>query len=638
MWQGNSEIFRAYFFGNDSGDGKSPKRGSKVKDAEGYKWDEVQDTSCFGAVLKSDVVDISFDSKDMYEAFLDMAEVNNWHCLALPSPHGGHTYWKKGRIKRGGKDRKLAVGLVADIHHGSTYIPLRVHGQDRFPPDYDILPGEQYQEVPEELLPVTTNMDLWQQTDGDGRNDDLYGYILVLQSLNIPVDVIRRILTNTNQFVFRDKLDEDELDVILRDEAFLHPTFFDEDGKFQFAEFAEYLRVHHHVVRIGGQLHIYKDGTYVPGYRDIEMDMVRTIPTLRDTQRKETLKYLELIAEDVEPADARYIAFQNGIYDITTGQLLPPSPEVVVTNRIPWNYAPDAWDELADHTLDRLACGDEQIRALLEECIGYCMYRRNQLGKAFILTGDKSNGKSTYLEVVKNLLGEGNISALDLKELGDRFSTAMLFGKLANIGDDIGDDFLQGTQVAVFKKICTGNRIKAERKGQDPFEFNPYVKLLFSANDIPRMRDKTGAVLRRLEIIPFNAVFSEDDPDYRPFIKFELCQRDSMEYLVKIGVQGLLRVLGRNKFTSSEKVEVELTEYEEENNPIVAFIHDADPSEILNQPTADVYRRYQVFCADAAMTPMSKIVFSKQMVKRLKLEVIQQKIGGKNHRIFVKRG
>lgn len=635
MWQGNSEIFRAYFFGNESGDGKSPRRGSKVKDAEGYTWDEVQDASCFGAVLKSDVVDISFDSKEMYEAFLDMAEQNNWHCLALPSPHGGHTYWKKGRIKRGGKDRKLAVGLVADIHHGSTYIPLRVHGQDRFPPDYDVLENEQYQDVPEELLPVNTNIDLWQQTDGDGRNDDLYGYILVLQGLNIDVDTIRRILTNTNSFVFRDKLGADELETILRDEAFLHPVFF-EENKFLFDRFAEYLKDHHHVVRIGGQLHIYKNGVYIPGYHDIEMDMVQIIPQLRDTQRKETLKYLELIAEDMEPADARYLSFQNGLYDIVTDQLIPPSPSLVVTNSIPWDYVPDAYSEIADRTLNKLSCGDDSIRALLEECIGYCFYRRNELGKAFILTGDRSNGKSTYLEVVKCLLGEGNISALDLKELGDRFSTAMLFGKLANIGDDIGDDFLQGTQVAIFKKICTGNRIKAERKGQDPFEFNPHVKMLFSANDIPRMRDKTGAVLRRLVIIPFNAVFSDTDPDYDPFIKYKLCQRDSMEYLIQAGIKGLLRVLQKNRFTSSEKVEIELTEYEEENNPIVAFIHDSDPADILNQKTGDVYRRYQVFCADAAMTPMSKIVFSKQMVKRLKLEVIQQKINGKNFRIFVK--
>ena len=84
---------------------------------------------------------------------------------------------------------------------------------------------------------------------------------------------------------------------------------------------------------------------------------------------------------------------------------------------------------------------------------------------------------------------------------------------------------MQGTQVAMFKKIVAGNRIKAERKGQDPFEFNPYIKLLFSANDIPRMKDKTGAVLRRLVIIPFNAHFTSDLPDYDPEIKKEAASK-----------------------------------------------------------------------------------------------------------------
>ena len=290
---------------------------------------------------------------------------------------------------------------------------------------------------------------------------------------------------------------------------------------------------------------------------------------------------------------------------------------------------------LADSTLNKLACGDATIKALLEECIGYCFYRRNELGKAFILTGDKSNGKSTFLDCVKAILGDRNISALDLKELGDRFNTSMMFGKLANIGDDIGDDFLQGSQVSVFKKIVTGNRIKAERKGQDPFEFNPFIKLLFSANDIPRMKDKTGAVLRRLVIIPFNATFSKDDPDYEPFIKYKLTQEEPIEYFIRLGVEGLKRVIINNGFTKSDKVQNQLDEYEEENNPILAFINDTGVDRIENEPTADVYKRYQVFCADNSMQPMSNIVFSKQINKRLGFRVIQKKLNNKNCKIFV---
>ena len=368
--------------------------------------------------------------------------------------------------------------------------------------------------------------------------------------------------------------------------------------------------------------------------------MIQQIPNLKKTQRREVLDYMELIVEERQQADARYIAFNNGILDVVAGKMQPFNPDLVVTNRIPWDYVPDAYNELADDTLNKLACNDAPIRALLEECIGYCFYRRNELGKAFILTGDKSNGKSTFLDMVKAVLGEDNVSALDLKELGDRFSTSMMFGKLANIGDDIGDDFLQGSQVSTFKKVVTGNRIKAERKGQDPFEFNPYVKLLFSANDIPRMKDKTGAVLRRLVIIPFNAQFSKYlpdgtvDPEYNPYIKYELVEQSSIEYLIRVGIEGLRRIIENNEFTKSEKVQQQVEEYENENNPIKTFIDDQGIEMIENEPTADVYKRYQVFCAENSMQPMANIAFSKQINKRLGLESVATRLNKKIVRVF----
>lgn len=644
-WSGNNVVFQAYF----EGKWKKPTKSTRNKDNY-LSFEAASKYPCFGAILSPGFVDISFDSKEMYEAFISMAEANDWRCLCLPSTKGGHTYWRNTnkKIAKGGESKKLAVGLVADIHHGATYIPLRVYGvnpndssdvrnEERFPPDYDVWDGEDYQEVPEELLPVNTKENLWMMSDGDGRNECLYSYILTLQSqLQLDDDTIRRILTNTSDFVFSQPLDKNELDVILRDEAFQKPSFFN-GSTFLFDRFAEYLKSSSHIVKINEQLHIFKDGIYANGYRQIETEMIKTIPNLKKTQRREVLDYLELIAEPLEMADARYIAFRNGIYDVLSNTMQPFTPDIVITNQIPWDYVPDAYNTLADNTLNKLACGNKAIRMLLEECIGYCFYRRNELRKAFFLTGGKANGKSTFLALVKVILGDGNVSALDLKEMGDRFSTAMMFGKLANIGDDISDDFLQGAQVATFKKVVTGERIKAERKGQDPFEFNPYIKLLFSANDIPRMKDKTGAVLSRLEIIPFNASFTKDDPDYDPFIKYKLIQQDSIEYLIRLGIEGLRRVLTDDRgFTVCEQVQQQLKEYEEENNPIIAFIADQGVEMIENEPTADVYKRYQVFCAENNMNPMSNIVFSKQINKRLCLEVVLKKVSGKVYKIFRK--
>ena len=491
------------------------------------------------------------------------------------------------------------------------------------------------------MFPVRTAVDFLDMDAGDGRNQALFNYILTLTSNDFSVDDTRECIRILNRFVRKEPLSDDELEVILRDEAFQKPVFFC-DKTFLFDRFATWLKNNENVVSISNQLHIYQDGIYQVGYKAIETAMINQIPNLKKTQRREVLEYMELIADEKAQADARYIAFRNGVLDIVTGQMQPFSPDLVITNQIPWDYNPEAYSELADDTLNKLACGDQPIRALLEECIGYCFYRRNELGKAFILTGDKSNGKSTFLDCVKAILGDGNISALDLKELGDRFSTSMMFGKLANIGDDIGDDFLQGSQVATFKKVVTGNRIKAERKGQDPFEFNPYVKLLFSANDIPRMKDKTGAVLRRLVIIPFNARFTkylpsgEIDPDYNPYIKYQLVEQSSVEYLIRVGVEGLKRIIENNEFTKSEKVTEQIDEYENENNPIKAFIDDCGVEMIENEPTADVYKRYQVFCAENMMQPMAHTTFSKQINKRLGFSVIQKKIDKKNYKIFVK--
>ena len=79
-----------------------------------------------------------------------------------------------------------------------------------------------------------------------------------------------------------------------------------------------------------------------------------------------------------------------------------------------------------------------------------------------------------------------------------------------------------------------------------------------------------------------------------------------------------------------------MEEYEEENNPIVAFIKEYGEESIVNESTSDVYRLYTVFCAENSMTPMSNIVFSKQLNKRLNTEVVIRNVRGKTIRIFTK--
>lgn len=633
-WKGNDIAFKGYVIG------KGKQAIMKVKNVQLLSWDAVQRYRSFGTILNQYFVDISFDTNERSQKFWDMAEKNNWKCLIFENLENGHIHsiwripnnWKF----KDGRDKKLAVGLIADIHSGSTYIPLRVDGVDRFPPSFE---PDDIDEVPVELFPVNTTIDLEGLQEGDGRNEELFRYILILQSqLGLDEELIRKVLYNTNYFIFQEPLSDDELEVILRDEAFQKPVFFC-DKTFLFDRFATWLKNTYHVVKINNQLHIYQNGIYVED-ENLGTVMRENIPNIKKNQKSEVLDCLRDITECKTQADARYIAFRNGVLDIVTGQMQSFSPDLVITNQIPWDYNPEAYSELADDTLNKLACGDKPIRALLEECIGYCFYRANDYKKSFMLTGKGNNGKSTFLDCVKAILGDGNISALDLKELGDRFSTSMMFGKLANIGDDISDDFLQGSQVATFKKVVSGNRIKAERKGQDPFEFNPYVKLLFSANDIPRMKDKTGAVLRRLVIIPFNARFTkylpsgDIDPDYNPKIRYELVEQSSVEYLIRVGVEGLKRIIGNQGFSKSDATEQMAEEYDLMNNPIKGFFAEQEEGYIFRETVQDIFTRYQLYCNDCGIKPETKISFGKTVAEMFQVESKNTRVNGKQVRFY----
>lgn len=620
---------------------KNKKATMKFKDVNDLmSYDDVKDLDEFAGVLNDDTVLIDIDNREQSDILMDIVEDLQIDCRVYQTTRGRHFLFRNGgRVTKCATDQSnspcvLAIGLHSDIKVGVNSIEvLKFKGEERFC-EWDVHKGDDYAIIPKWLLRVKTRTDFLGMSEGDGRNQALFNYILTLQSEGYTKDEVRECIRIMNKYVLKTPLKSSELETILRDGAFSKPVFF-EKTTFLFDKFANYLVSNCNIAKIDNQLHIYKDGYYKVGYEHIEKAMIELIPNLKDTQRREVLKYLELIAPEKDSSSANYIAFKNGVYNLITDELEPYSPDIVVTNMIPWNYNKDAYSELADHTLDKIACHDEEIRSLFEEYIGYNFYRRNELGKAFIFIGDKANGKSTFLEVINTILGDDNISALDIKELGDRFNTAMMFGKLANIGDDVADDFLQGNAVSMFKKIVTGNRIKAERKGQDPFEYNPYIKLTFSANDMPHMRDKTGAVLRRLVMIPCNATFSKDDADYRPFIKYELIERDPIEYFIRIGIEGLKRVLENNSFTEPEQCKIKLKEFEVENDNFLQFIQDLTVDDFDNKVTSDVFLRYTASLT-GNQVGINKFSFSKRVCKTYGLKTVQKKIDGRVYSVFVK--
>lgn len=625
------ELFKGYV---ETRDKKSIEKFKGRKDFKTFE--QIKLLPEYAGVLADKTILVDVDDYDQSEILMNMVEDLQLRCRVYETSRGKHFLFENKGVDTCKTHTKVACGLTVDIKIGTknSYEVLKHQGVER-KIIYDIFDDEEYEELPKWLLPIKTNIDFLEMEEGDGRNQQLFNYILPLQSAGFSVDEAKETIKLINKYVLRESLEESELEVILREEAFSKPQFFKEKT-FLFDKFAIYLKNNHHIVKINSQLHIYKDGIYTNGVNSIENEMIKLIPNLKRSNRAEVLSYIDvLIDQNVQMSPSNYIAFKNGIYDLTDDTFEDFSYDKVIVNKLNWDYDPNVYSEICDKTLDKLACHDPQIRMLLEEVIGYTFYRRNELRKAFILIGDKANGKSTYLDMIKTLLGDENTSALDLNELGDRFKTAELFGKLANIGDDIGDEFIPNP--AIFKKLTSGDRLNAERKGQDPFDFNSYAKLLFSANSIPRIKDKSGAVIDRLIIIPFNATFSVNDPDYDPYIKYKLRSEECMKYLIKIGLQGLKRVIENQKFTICDKVQKQIEEYEEHNNPIILFFKDIDEDEIVNEPTKDVYQKYQEFCIVNSFQPMSNIEFSRQVRKRLDLDIADKKIDGKKFRIFKRK-
>lgn len=596
-----------------------------------YSYEEIKDQAEFAGVLAEDVIVVDVDDKEQSEILYNIVKGLGVQCRIYQTTRGLHFLFRNNTEIRNGAGKRTAVGLTVDYKVGNknAYEVLKIDWKER----KILQDSDDPDQIPFWLYTMTNCPDFVNMEAGSGRNSELFSYILKLQNKKFSKEEIKETLQIINDFILLDPLTQTELDVIMRDEAFEKPP----KATFDFKEFAKFMIKEYNLINLNGQIHIYRDGVYVSGTRDIEKAMTENIENSTRAKRREIMEYIYFEAKRKNiNSDSNYIAFENGLFDVMEDEFSSFTPEIVVTNQIPWNYNPDAYSKLADSTLNKIACGDKEIRAVLEEMIGYCFYRKNELGKSFILTGDKSNGKSTYLDMVNNILGYENTSALDVKELNERFKLAEVYGKLANIGDDISDDYIPST--GVFKKLITGERLSAERKGADPFEFNNYSKMIFSANSVPRLgkgRD-SEAIARRLQIIPFNATFSKNDPDFSPFIKYQLREKEVMEYLIILGIKGLQRVLKNNGFTHSNKIEANLLEYEKTNNPLLQFLDEIELDEIVNEETSSVYERYKGFVLANGLGQISNIEFSKQIKKIFDLEIVNKKINGKKCRIFVK--
>lgn len=396
----------------------------------------------------------------------------------------------------------------------------------------------------------------------------------------------------------------------------------------------------HKACFVDGAPAVWNGRRYETGWDGINRAILDLVEDCKMKDQNEIRHYIHLRAPKVKASEPFLIAFENGVLDIDYG-LRDYSEDMVITNVIPHNYVKDAYDEASDMFLDRISCHNYVVRQNLEEVIGLCLYRANDFGQCPVLIGYGSNGKSTYIAALRNVLGIENVSSLDINTVGKNFQAGRLLGKLANLGDDISNERLNGDILAIFKKIVTGDWIYTDVKYAEGLEFKPYCTMVFSCNEFPSLGDSSDGMMRRLFPIPFDASFQKTDSDYDPRIKEKLTTENAAQYLIRLGIEGLQRIRVNRGLTPNKRSQAMVYEVKADNDNILQWIDDQSiekKEDLENKVISEVFSRYQEWCELSGLRSFSKTKFTQKINKHFKLKSVTAKCdfsdGKRNARVF----
>lgn len=269
------------------------------------------------------------------------------------------------------------------------------------------------------------------------------------------------------------------------------------------------------------------------------------------------------------------IAVNNGVFNNKGKQLEIFNPDYFITSKLATRYNKNAINNylaIRDTYFDvdkwflSIANGDEEIVKLLWEIVNEAINPNHTREKMAILYGEGNNGKGTFQAMLTNLIGIENISTLTPHDFSGEFKLEMLQGKVCNIGDDISNKYLD--DVSNLMSIVTGDPVAVNRKGKSVITARFKLLNIFSANKLPKVRNKSQGAYRRLLIIPFNADFNGQVQDRR--IKEEyLKNKIILEYILYKALH-----LDFEKFSTTKATNEMLEEYKEDNDYLYSFAKD----------------------------------------------------------------
>jgi len=302
---------------------------------------------------------------------------------------------------------------------------------------------------------------------------------------------------------------------------------------------------------------------------------------------------------------AWYICTENCVLEVTPeGDIKrhEHSPGYDFLGRVQTSYDPDAdcprFQQFLDESVQR---GSDKKK--LQEFAGYALYHWGlPFHKSLFLVGPTASGKSTFLDTIRTMLGDDSVASLTPQQMtSERFGGAELFGTWANIRNDIPNELIENT--GQFKEIVGGDPIKAEKKYEDPFMFEPAAKHMFSANELPEASTDDRAFYRRILLVAFPHETPRAERDPRLDEKLQAEHPGTLNW----ALDGLLRLIDQGGFTADRDPWQTEETWEKWSDSAKRFYQACLADDSGNDlPTGDAWQAYLEYCQQEGIPAKSR--------------------------------
>lgn len=405
----------------------------------------------------------------------------------------------------------------------------------------------------------------------------------------------------------------------------------------QYYELAKFLQIEKGLKTVGKYNWIYKDTHYVSLGDEMLTKMIIDL-TDRNALPSWIANFTKIAKYDCQIDSSEFspppnhLNVLNGVIDVKNKDLLPHSDAFYFKYVIPIEYNSDAKCPRFMEFLDFVFQGDQELIDITAEIYGYCLLGGDPfLHKAFVLLGDGRNGKSTWLHVLRKLLGENNCSSVSVGLLNKPFSAVRLDGKLANITGELPTGKLDSE---IFKTAIGGEYISASHKGKDEYELKVESRFVFACNDMPKFGDTTTGMWEKLYMIPFNRYITPEERDIGIFKRLE----GELSGILNFSLDGLQRLLKRKRLNNPTAVNNLLKDYREESDSVYEFYKEniiIDKEFSTQRLTLkDLRASYLAFCRK---NDINYPVSSKQLSKRMR-RIIKEESCGESMYVKYERG